>query len=140
MTTPTPTAGPWAARMRRHTLGLAAWTAAWVASLALARFGPGPVWPESSSLTPIAVGLCVLVGIGMLVANKRHLLGMDELQRTLQLQAMAWALGAGLVAGTAWTLLDRYQLIAVDASIAHLIIFMALTYLAALALGLRRYL
>jgi hypothetical protein len=126
--------------MRRHTLGLAAWTAAWVGSLALARFGPDRLWPEPSVLTVIAILASVLVGIGMLVANKRHLLGLDELQRALQLQAMAWSLGAGLVAGTAWVLLDRHRLIAVDASIAHLIMFMALAYLAALVVGLRRYL
>jgi hypothetical protein len=126
--------------MRRHTVGLAAWTAAWVGSLALARFGPGRLWPEPSALTAAAIGVSILVGIGMLVANKRHLLGMDELQRILQLQAMAWSLGAGLVAGTAWVLLDRHRLVAVDASIGHLIVLMALAYLAALAVGLRRYL
>lgn len=140
MTAPSPTSGPWAARMRRHTLSLAAWTAAWVGSLALARFGPDRLWPEPSLLTPGLIGFTVLLGIAMLVANMRHLLRLDELQRTLQLQAMAWSLGAGLVAGTAWALLDRHQLIALDASIPHLIMFMALAYLAALALGLRRYL
>ena len=31
----------WASRMTRNTLGLAAWTVAWVASVALAAFGPG---------------------------------------------------------------------------------------------------
>lgn len=140
MSSSTPTAGPWAARMRRHTLGLAAWTAAWVGSLALARFGPDGLWPAPSVLTPVALGVTVLVGIGMLVANKRHLLALDELQRALQLQAMAWSLGAGLVAGTAWVLLERQQLVVFDAGISHLLMFMALAYLAALAIGLRRYL
>jgi hypothetical protein len=142
MTTPTPSpaSGPWAARMLRRTLSLAAWTAAWVGSLALASFAPDRLWPAASAATAVAIGASVLVGIGMLVANKRHLLGLDELQRALQLDAMAWSLGAGLVAGTAWVLLARHRLIAVDASIGHLIMFMALAYLVALAVGLRRYL
>lgn len=136
----TPTSGPWAARMIRHTLGLAAWTAAWVATVALARFGPGALWNEQSAATGLAIAFNVLIGIGMLIANKRHLQAMDELQRTIQLQAMAWALGAGLVAGMAWTLLDRYGLVAFEASIAHLVIFMALAYLTGIAVAARRYL
>lgn len=140
MTSPIPSSGPWAARMRRHTLNLAAWTAAWVASVALAQFGPDWLWPEASVLTALAIGLTVLVGIGMLVANKRHLLDLDELQRALQLQAMAWSLGAGLVAGMAWVLLDQHALIGVEATIAHLTIFMALAYVTALLVGFRRYL
>jgi hypothetical protein len=142
MTTPTPSpaSGPWAARMLRRTLSLAAWTAAWVGSLALASFAPDRLWPAASAATAVAIGASVLVGIGMLVANKRHLLGLDELQRALQLDAMAWSLGAGLVAGMAWVLLDQHELIGLEANIAHLTIFMALAYVTALLVGFRRYL
>src|SRR5690606_19654360 len=85
----------------RTTIGLAGWTAAWVASLALAAFGAGNVWDVASPLTGGAIAVNVLVGIGMLLANRRHLQSMDELQRAIQLEAMAWSLGAGLVGGVA---------------------------------------
>ena len=131
--------GAWASRMIRNTVGLAAWTAAWVASLALAAFGPGVLWNDHPVPTLIAIGVNVLIGIGMLLANKRNLQGMDELQRTIQLQAMAWSLGAGLVGGLALSLLARHDLVGFEAEIAHLVAFMALVYMAGSVGGLLRY-
>lgn len=129
----------WASRVVRNTVGLAAWTAAWVASLALAAFGPGNLWDNQPALTLTAIAASVLIGVGMLLANKRNLQGMDELQRAIQLQAMAWSLGAGLVGGLAWTLLARHGLIGFEAEIAHLVAFMALVYMAGTVAGLLRY-
>jgi hypothetical protein len=123
----------------RSTLSLAAWTVAWVASVALAAFGPVIIWNEEPVLTLAAIGLTVLVGAGMLWANKRTLQAMDELQRRIQLQAMAWTLGAGLVGGIAWTLFARHELVGFDAEIAHLVAFMALTYVAGSIAGVLRY-
>ena len=131
--------GAWASRQIRNTLGLAAWTAAWVASLALAAFGPGALWNDQPVLTLLAIAFSVLVGVGMLLANKRNLQALDELQRTIQLQAMAWSLGAGLVGGVAWTLFDRHDLVGFEAEIGHLIAFMAAVYMAGCVAGLLRY-
>jgi predicted membrane protein len=131
--------GAWASRMTRNTLGLAGWTVAWVASVALAAFGPEILWNQEPVPTLIAIAFTVLVGIGMLFANKRYLQALDELQRTIQLQAMAWSLGAGLVGGVAWTLFARHDLVGFDAEIAHLVVFMALVYLAGCVAGLLRY-
>jgi len=134
-----PDTGAWATRMVRNTLGLAAWTGAWVASLALAAFGPDALWNGDAPLTMIAIAFNVLVGVGMLFANKRTLQAQDELQRTIQLQAMAWSLGIGLVGGLAWTLFDRHDLIAFDAEIAHLVALMGVVYLIGSVAGLLRY-
>jgi hypothetical protein len=123
----------------RTTLGLAVWTAAWVATLALAAFGPKTLWNDQPPLTLLAIALNVGVGIGMLFANKRFLESVDELQRTIQLHAMAWSLGAGLVGGMAWTLFTRLDMVAFEAEIAHLVVFMALVYLAAIVAGSLRY-
>jgi hypothetical protein len=131
--------GAWASRMIRNTLGLAAWTGAWVASVALAAFGPRILWNDQPAPTLIAIGFTVLVGVGMLFANKRNLQALDELQRTIQLQAMAWSLGAGLVGGVAWTLFARHDLVGFEAEIAHLVAFMGVVYLAGCVAGLLRY-
>ena len=64
---------------------------------------------------------------------------MDELQRTIQLQAMAWSLGAGLVGGSAWSLFARHELVGFEAEIAHLVVFMGLVYLVGCVAGLLRY-
>ena len=139
MTTHPPDTGAWASRMIRNTLGLAAWTAAWVASLALAAFGPGILWNDQPAPTLLAIALTVVVGVGMLFANKRNLQGLDELQRTIQLKAMAWSLGAGLVGGVAWTLFDRHDLVGFEAEIGHLVAIMAVVYAAGCVAGSLRY-
>ena len=139
MSTHPPDTSAWASRMIRTTVGLAAWTAAWVASLALAAFGPGIFWNDQPAPTLLAIAFNVLIGIGMLFANKRNLQAMDELQRTTQLQAMAWSLGAGLVGGLAWTLFARHDLVGFEAEIAHLVAFMALVYMVGSVAGVLRY-
>ena len=139
MPTDSPATGAWASRMVHNTLGLAAWTAAWVASLALAAFGPVILWNDQPALTLLAIAFNVAVGVGMLFANKRHLQAQDELQRTIQLQAMAWSLGVGLVGGVAWTLFARHDLIGFEAEIGHLVAFMGVVYLAGSVAGLLRY-
>ena len=75
-------------------------------------FGPEILWNHQPAPTLLAILFNVAVGAGMLFANKRYLQSLDELQRAIQLQAMAWTLGAGLVGGLAWTLLARHDLIA----------------------------
>jgi hypothetical protein len=139
MATHPPETGAWASRVIRNTVGLAAWTAAWVASLALAAFGPGNLWDDQPAPTLLAIAFNVLVGVGMLIANKRNLQALDELQRTIQLQAMAWSLGVGLVGGLAWTLAARHGLIGFEAEISHLVVIMAVVYLAGCIAGTLRY-
>ena len=139
MTAPPPDTAAWASRQVRSTVGLAAWTVAWVASLALAAFGPENLWNDQPVPTLAAIALNVLIGVGMLFAHKRYLQSLDELQRAVQLQAMAWSLGAGLVGGLAWTLLARYDLIGIEAEIAQLVAFMGLVYLAGCIVGVLRY-
>ncbi len=139
MSAHTPETKAWASRMARNTVGLAAWTATWAATVALAAFGPDALWNNERAPTMLAIAFSVVVGIGMLFANKRYLQSLDELQRTIQLQAMAWSLGAGLVGGTAWTLFARHELVGFEAEIGHLIVLMALVYLAGSIAGLLRY-
>ena len=139
MSTHPPDTTAWASRQIRSTMGLAAWTVAWVASLALAAFGPEILWNDQPALTAAAIAVNVLVGIGMLFAHKRYLASLDELQRATQMQAMAWSLGAGLVGGLAWTLLARHGLVGFEAEIAQLVVFMALVYLAGCIAGVLRY-
>ena len=139
MATHPPDTGDWASRIARNTLGVAAWTGAWVATLALASFGPELLWNRQVAPSLLAIALNVVVGVGMLFANRRYLQSLDELQRTIQLEAMAWSLGAGLVASLAWTVFARLDLVGFEAGLAHLIAFMALVYLAGSITGLLRY-
>jgi len=131
--------GGWAAANARNTLLLACWTGAWVATQALAVFGPGHLWSSGQTLTALALLVNVAMGIGMIMAFRRHLNGLDELQRRIQLEAMALCLGVGLVAGMAYSTLDVTDLVPFDAKISHLVILMGLTYLTGVLLGHRKY-
>ena len=129
----------WAANNSKNTTILGLWTAAWVLTMAVATFGPRFIWEFNDSLTIIAILVNMAIGFGMILANKRHLNGLDELQQKVQLEAMALSLGVGLVVGLAYSNLDIANIIAFDAEISHLVIVMGLTYLAGVILGLRKY-
>jgi uncharacterized Tic20 family protein len=125
-------------RTRRNTIRLAWWTAAWLVTMAISVFGPLVAW-ESKLISMGAILVNVAAGIGMIVANKQHLDGLDELQRKIQLDAMALALGVGLVVGLAYSTLDVVNVIAVDAEISSLVILISLTYLGGVFIGRRKY-
>lgn len=131
--------GSRAAANAKNTAFLAIWTGAWVVTQALAVYGPGQIWQPGESLTALALLINLGAGVGMIMAIRRHLNGMDELQRKIQLEAMALCLGVGLVGGMAYSTLDATNLVPVDARISHLVIAMALTYLAGVIWGHRKY-
>jgi Flp pilus assembly protein TadB len=128
-----------ASRTQKNTVRLGIWTAAWVLSLAVATFGPLLLWGENRLLTGVAVAVNLVVGAGMILANKRHLKGLDELQQKIQLEAMSLALGVALVVGLAYATADTTDLMHNDAEISYLVILVTLTYVAGIFFGHRRY-
>ncbi len=129
----------WTQKTRKNTLILGYWTAAWLASMALATFGPVALWQFDTTLTILAVLMNLGIGFGMILANKRHLKGLDELHQKIQLEAMAISLGIGLVGGLAYSILDTTNVMAFHAEISHLVILLGLTYLGGIIFGHRRY-
>ena len=129
----------WKARNTKNTLSLGYWTGAWLITLAIATFGPRYIWASSTVFTVLAILLNLGVGFGMILANKRQLNGLDELQQKIQLESMALSLGVGLICGISYSVMDTTRLISFDAEISHLVILMGITYLAGIFAGQRRY-
>ena len=129
----------WNTRVKKNTKNLALWTMAWVLSMAIATFGPMFIWEGEDILTVTAIMLNALLGIGMILANIRHLNGLDELQKKIQLEGMAIALGVGIVGGLSYSLLDTTNIITQDAEISFLVILISLTYLVSVLIGQKRY-
>jgi len=129
----------WVRNNVRNTALLGAWTLAWLATMALATFGPKFIWELNQGLTILAILINLGVGFGMIVANKRHLKGLDEMHQKIQLEAMALSLGVGLVVGLGYSNLDVTNIIAFDAEISHMVILMGLTYAAGVFAGVRNY-
>ena len=118
---------------------LVAWGVGWLATLALARFGP-ELWGDSRpAATWAAVVANVVVGAGWIVAFTRFLRAIDELQRKIMLDALAVTLGAGWVAGFGYIVADAAGLVA-DVDVAVLLpVFIAVVFLVAFAAGKIRY-
>lgn len=126
-------------RSVQNTKRLAFWSGVWTLSMALATFGPNFLWARESILTILAILLNAGLGIGMILANKRFLQDLDELQRRIQYEAMALALGVGIVGGLSYSLLDITNVIGSDAEIGILVMFISVTYMIGLAIGQARY-
>ena len=129
----------WAAASNRNTTRLKIWTAAWVLTTAIAAFGPKLAWDFATVPTIAAQLLNLGTGIGMIVATRRFVLGLDEMQQKIFLQAGALTLGVGLVCGLSYELLEDVRLISFEPQISHLVILMCMTFLVGTIAGYRRY-
>ena len=100
---------------------------------------PKALWNFNTLPTILGVLIHIGIGFGMIRVFKQYLLGLDELQRKIQLDAMALSLGIGLVLGSSYELLEDIKLIPFEPEIPHLIILMSLTYVVGTVLGHRKY-
>ena len=114
--------------MKSTLKNLAAWTMAWVLSMAFATFGPIALW-DSIGLSILAIIINLLVGIGMIRANVSLFTTYDELQKEIHLKATGITLGLSLVLGISYSLLDTSNVIAGDAEIGVLVGLMGIIYL-----------
>ncbi len=122
----------------KATARVALWALAWVATFALASFGPEHLW-DSDVASWAAVAANLAVGIGWIVAHARYLRGIDELQRKIMQDALAVTLGAGWVAGFAYVVADAADLIAHDANLGVFPALLSVVYMIAIAVGHLRY-
>ena len=124
----------------KTTARLAIWTFAWLATLALARFGPGLWWDSQQSVASwIAVAANLLVGIGWIVAFTRFMRGLDDLQRKIMQDALAVTLGVGWIGGFAYVVADAAGLVAADVEIAVFPALLGVVFLIAFVVGKIRY-
>jgi len=127
------------AQTKKNTKRLFIWSVVWVLATAGAAFGPKNLWNFNTLLTIIAVLIHIGIGLGMIRVFKQFLLGLDELQRKIHLDAMAISLGIGLVFGSSYEMLEDIKLIPFQPEIPHLMIVMYLTYAIGAVIGVRKY-
>ena len=124
---------------KKNTKRLFIWSVVWVLATAGVAFGPKNLWNFNTLLTIIAVLIHIGIGLGMIRVFKQFLLGLDELQRKIHLDAMAISLGIGLVFGCSYEMLEDIKLIPFQPEIPHLMIVMYLTYAIGAVIGVRKY-
>ena len=126
-------------RIAKGSLHLLRWTATWVATTALAAFGPRLIWDFATLPTILGVLFNLAVGFGMIFSTKRHVQTLDELGKKIFLDAAAITLGVVLVCGASYELLEDIRLISGEPQISFLIVLMSLTFMASHAAGHWKY-
>jgi hypothetical protein len=122
-----------------NTKKLAFWTLIWVLATALATFGPEFIW-ENSLFTYAGVGLFLITGAAMILANRKYLMDQDELQRRMHLEAMSITLGVAVVLGLGLSILDQQDLLfGFDLDFAFITIIISVSYMLSLLINLRRF-
>lgn len=126
------------ARELRETVLLAVATFVWVGTLALASFGP-QLWGSATALGWAAIGVNLVAGVAWIVVHGRFLRAGGELERKIMLDAIAIALGVGLVGGFAMAAAENAGLLEVEGDLSIVSVLIALTYIVAIAVGRVRY-
>jgi hypothetical protein len=139
MSQPNTPANGYQSRIRASTLRLAGWNGAWLLATALMKFGPRFFWNQALVFTLPAIGLDVAVGIGLILATKKYILELDELQQKVYLNALGITVGVALIAGVPYSVMDLYQVISFHAEIWHLLLLMGLTFSVSFLYGSWRY-
>src|SRR5690606_9872106 len=129
----------WEATSKKNTWHLAYWTGGWLLTLAIASFGPIFIWDNNISLSIFFIVINTIIGVGMILMNRKYINGLDEMQRKVSLDAMAIALGVALVGGLSYSVLDTANVIAFHAEISHLVLLIGITYIIGIIVGTSRY-
>lgn len=124
---------------KKNLYQLAAWTWSWVATLAIATYGPKYIWDDHYFLTVFAVLVNFANGILMIIANRNLFNNFDELESKIHLESLALTLGLAVVVGLSYSLLDNTNSINSTAEISNLVLFIGVTYLVCVTVNTRRY-
>jgi hypothetical protein len=123
----------------RRVKKLAIWTWSWVATMAIASFGPEFIWDNHPFLTPFAIIVNFANGILMILANRDLFNHFDELEKKIHLESLAITLGLAVVVGLTYSLLDTTNVIKQNAQISMLVMFIGITYLTSVIINTLRY-
>ena len=123
----------------KNTKELRLWTLAWTLSMAIATFGPQFLWNEESVGTLLAIIVNLILGVRMILANRKFINSGDELQKKIHLESLGLTLGLAVIVGLSYSLLDQKNLISGDAEISVLVLFIGITYLVTMTINNRKY-
>ena len=125
-------------RINQSSVRLLLCTSGWVTTTAVVAFGPRLWWEFDPTMTLIAIVLNLITGAIMLVAQYRHLMSMDELQKRTHLEAMAISLGVTAIVTVTYGNMEPAGLLA-DTRPTNILFVTGVTYiLAVIVLWMRR--
>ncbi|MGH9379422.1 MAG: hypothetical protein ACRD2Z_02230 [Thermoanaerobaculia bacterium] len=131
------TCRPMTARDRRNSWRATGWLFVWMVSFLATTFAIRTEALPSGLWTYLAIAASTALGIVVVLAYVRFVREADELQRKIQLEALAWGFAGGFVAEFAFSLIERAGIMNVD--IGDPIVVMCVCYAVGVFLGARRY-
>jgi hypothetical protein len=132
--------GPAMTRNCRNQRGVLLWSLVWMSSWVGVTLALKSGWLASGAPGIVAAIVSTSLGIGTALAYRRFLNGADEVQRKIELEALALAFGVGVVGGFAYWLLERSGAVPIAKSdLLYVLAVTCLTYSAGVLLGKRRY-
>ena len=122
---------------KNHAL-LMVWIFIWMATFVAVDKGAGNGWVTSNAMSLAAVALNAFLGLGVLFTYMKFLKELDEMQQKIQLNALALAMGVGLVGTISYTLLVTGGHVA-QPDLAVIIMLLSGGYMAGLLIGRAQY-
>jgi hypothetical protein len=114
------------------------WSLAWAGSLVLVDKAVLYDWYTSPYISMLGVIINAALGLGVVRVFVRNLGCMDELQRKIQLDSLAIAMGVGLVGSFSYSLLTTTGFIT-EPEITDITLLLCLTYMASVVTLHYRY-
>ena len=125
-------------QLKKNTKKLAIWTVAWVGSLAFLTGAENTLW-DNLLITKIGLLINLAIGVGMIIANKNLFNHYDELQKKIQLEAMALTLGLAVVVGVVYEISFDFGVIDSEPEFEYLVFFICFSYIASTIINSLRY-
>ena len=119
-------------RTVRGAIRFVLWSLAWTGSMVLVDKAVLYGWYTESFYSVIGIVVNALLGLVVVRTFLRHLGDMDEMQRKIQLDALALSMGVGFVGSFTYSLLTTTGFVT-DPEISDIILLMAVTYMASLS-------
>ena len=125
-------------RYLKNNIRLLCWIFAWVGTIILVDKAVLYEWYSSDLISMVAIVINAGIGLGVIVTFMRYLNEVDELQRKIQLDALALSMGVGWVGGFTYSLLVTAQFVT-DNEVSDIIMLMTFTYMVGIIVGQVRY-
>jgi hypothetical protein len=125
-------------RSIRDNLALVGWIFAWMASLTVSDKAALYGWWSAEWITWLSIAVNFALGVWVAIRFVRMLRGMDDLQRKIQFDALAFSFGVSVVATISYSLLVTWGYIT-DEEVSDIFVVMCVAYSLAVVTGALRY-
>ena len=125
-------------RSIRDNLALVGWIFVWMISLTISDKAALYGWWSAEWITWLSIAVNFALGVWLIFRYMRMLRGMDDLQRKIQLDALAISFGVTLVCTISYSLLVTWGYIT-DEEVTDIFMIMCITYSLASVGSLLRY-